>query len=688
MKITDNRHAQRVSQSSLAVARTAGDVSRAKADRDAALALSRGTALGPVPTDQAQVRQGTLQRLGSSSSVNLSLQKPRDPEFWWRRNNDFYDIENDRGLEDLRRLCHRLYTSHPLIGSAVDIFSKWPVVGAEFRCKDEKLTEFYSDLFFDTLNYEEFLVDIGREHWTVGEALPLGTWNSTLGVWSADELIHPRDVRITKSPFLREPVMEMRLPAEILRIISTRQPPEQYNALISQYPDLVEFATHSQMLPVSNHLLKQIKFKGSTFHPRGIPIMSRGIRAVLQEEMLNSAQDSVADRLATPFILARIGASASDLGTQQPWVPTPDQIADFEGMFDAALAADFRMMTTHFAVNVDNVFGREAMPNFDPDFERLGERILQVWGLSKTMLSGASGGQTYAADAINRDLITQLSNTYQRQLKRFVRERMLVVAEAQGHYDYETRGSKRYPIMEEVLEVLPDGTQRIVEQPKLLVPDLHLKPMTMADEKAEEEFFAASEAAGYPISMRTRFANRPVDFDDEIEQTREEQVRRVVEEQKTRKAAYQALADEGLPIPEDLRKDFEPRVDQPPAGTAALDTGSPPPPMLGEDTAVTPMLTPNAEVAPVAQEPGAAAGPVPLPTNQFAPPPQGRTRPPESDEQRANMPKPASVVIPLTNHVTGKVENVTFEGDSLVAGPSHIGMSRHLGLSADQPLED
>ena len=670
MKITDKRRggqqAAPVGNGLIAVAHGSADVTRARAEQRAMSALAAGRS-GQVPTDHTLVREGTLQRMRKEggSNVSMSLQKPRDIDYWWKRNNDFYDVDSEKGLEELRDICSRLYSSHPLIGSAIDIFSKWPVVGAEFRCKDEKLTEFYSDLFFDTLNYEDYLVDIGREYWSVGEAFPLGTWNETLGVWEADELVPPDDVRVRRSAFSREPSFLMRLPVEIRRLLRDQEPRHEYEALLRNYPDLARFAQHDQMMPVSNHLLKQIKFTGKTFHERGIPIMSRGLRAVLQEEMLNGAQDAISDRLATPLILARLGASATELGTQSPWIPDQAQIAQFEGLLDSALAADFRMLTTHFAARLESVFGRETMPNFDNDFERLTERILQVFGMSKTMLSGAGSGQTYAADALNRDLVTQLASTYQRQLKRFVRDRMLVVAEARGHYDYETRGGRRYPIMEEVLVVTENGEERIEERPKLLVPDLHLKPMTMTDEKAEEEFFASLEASNIPVSRQTRFANRQIDFDDEIERVREERIREAIEAQETRKAIYLALMKQGLPIPQDLRDDFEPKVreNQDGQGQAApLTEGDPSPPGLGA-AQPAPVLEGEKVEDQRVEEPDVAPA---------LPPP---SRPAESDEKRAEMPKAAALTTVAWRDDSDKVHEVSeVPMGGLTTGPSHIGL--------------
>ena len=123
------------------------------------------------------------------------------------------------------------------------------------------------------------------------------------------------------------------------------------------------------------------------------------------------------------------------------------------------------------------MFGKENMPDLPPDFERIEDRVLQVFGLSRTFLMGAGEGETYAADALNKELVTQLMTQYQKYLKQHFRARAMIVAEAQEHYDYEERAGRRFVTMEEVLEVDEEtGERRIVEQPKLLVPDLTSRP--------------------------------------------------------------------------------------------------------------------------------------------------------------------------------------------------------------------
>lgn len=533
--------------------------------------------------------------------------------------------------------------------------SKYPLTGMEIECKDPKLKEFYEELFFDDLDYEEYLIDVGREYWTVGEAFPFGTFNDLMGVWEDDELVDPADVKVVNSPFLRDPRFEMRIPKVIRDIVASQEPKYEYEQLLDSYPELVELALHPDgddaFLPVSSTLVRHLMFKGHTFLPRGVPILMRAFRAVIQEGMLQAAQDAVADRLYTPLILAKLGASATDLGTNQPWIPTQGDIDSFQEALDVALAADFRVMTHHFGVNISNVFGREQMPRMDGDFDRLDERMLQTFGMSKTLLSGASGGQTYAADALNRDLLTQLLSSYQRKLKRLFRDRAAVVAEAQEHYDYETVGSSRRPIMEEVLEVDEEtGERRIIERPKLLVPDLSIKAMNMQDDASLRQLMEALRAQGVPISMETRLINLPIDLADETEKVRREQVDLAIEAQETRKATYEALKARGLPVPADLLADFTPKARASSGAGAAETAATPPPdpdapgpvpPLLGDDLFDTDALTPpiGVDVDGDGSVSGDEDGLGEDDDAVVKKLPRNKARPPESDEQRDSMPK-------------------------------------------------
>ena len=576
------------------------------------------------------------------SDIQFATGRPRDPLFYWRQNNLPYDFSQNEELSKVRAFCRLLYQTDPIVGSCVDIFSKFPVIGAHLECKDQRLTEFYEGLFFDEdgLDYEEFLVDMGREYYTSGEAWPFATFNEDLGIWDDEELLNPDDIKVERSPFLKEPRYFIRLPWTIRQILTTRQPAWEYNKLIQEYPELAAYTAENSFMPVSNILLKQLRFKGDTFNLRGLPLLTRAMRSMLQQEMLNTALDSIADRLYTPLILCKLGASATDLGTSVPWIPTDDDLENFELALDAALAGDFRALIHNFAVDIQPVFGRENMPDLTPDFERIEDRVLQVFGLSRTFLMGAQEGQTYAADALNKQLVEQLMTRYQKYLKKHFTQRAKVVAEAQEHYDFEERNGRRFVIMEEVLEVDEEtGERRITEQPKLLVPELCFEVLNFQDKDTVRQFTEALRASGIPISARTRTRGLGIDLDEERERSQQEAVADIIAEARTRRQAFIELRNEGLPVPQDLMADFAPFAQQegvPPAIAAEqvmIDRMGIVPPTL-PDLAPTPedMQQGEAEDEEMGNAPPEGEGPEPG-EDQGMP-----QRPPESDEQREGMP--------------------------------------------------
>jgi hypothetical protein len=625
---------------------------------------------------------------GAGANVSFATGRPRDPLFYWRENNLPYDITKDSELKKIRAFCSLLYLTHPIIASCIDIFTKFPLQGMSIQCsKDEQIEEFHNILFFEELDYRNYMVDISHQRWLLGEAWPLGAFNETLGVWEGDELLNPDDVEVERSALVKDPRFLIRLPETLRKVLQERSPRWEYNSLIKNYPELQSYAAEDSLMPVSNMLLKQVKFKADTFHKRGIPILMRAFRSVVQEEMLNAALDAIADRLYTPLILVKLGASASDLGTEVPWIPTQGDLETFEESMDAALAGDFRVLVNHFATDITSVFGRENMPDLTGDFDRITDKILQTFGISQSMLNGADQGETYAADALNRDMMATLLTDHQLHLKDFFSDRAKIVAEAQEHYDFEVRNGIRYVKMEEVLKVDEEsGEETIVEQPKLLVPTLEFETLTLNDKNTERAFKESLVQAGVPIPMKSRILGMGFDFDEMLEEKQQEQVSLAVAEQKTRRETYKVLRDQRLPIPDDLVSDFRPIAKQPgqplnPAQDAAL-------PLLGGMPQDLPALAPTLEDQQAQDEqdspgPQEQDGPSNVIMMPMQAPEEGDQRPPESDEQRANMPKPARRI--YASQQISKTAQAEY--DRKVRGQIKTAMAEHYE-APDNSIED
>lgn len=534
-----------------------------------------------------------------------------------------YRIDNEQERFKLYQWLDLFYRTHYLIPILVDIFTRFPLVGIELDCPDKELKTFYEDLFFDRLDYEHFLVNLGKEYWTLGQSFPLGHFNETLGVWEEEELLDPTMVKIRKYPILGGDQLFLSADGmDTLRTIVERQEPKEiYYLLKRDYSEWIPFLRNKKDIPVSNVLLKQVAFKASTRDLHGTPILLRALRTLLHEEKLIASQDAVAERLYNPAILVKVGVQ--DMGQNRgPWIPTPAEVENVRDQFDIMLASDFRLMVHHFGIEVQSVFGRDQMPRLDQDFDRIEQRLMMTFGVNPSLLQAGSATQPYASSALQAEFLNQILRTYQRFLINHYKQRALIVAEAQEHYAYEKRGDTRVPIMEEVLERDEEGNEVIVEKNKLLVPDMRMKVLDLRDEATQRQFLQALKQQGVPIPDQDIAMGMHYDFEEALTMSEEELIQKTVSQQEAKVKTYSILVAKGLPIPADLKAEVEgaPGYSAPTPGESTNLSVNPP--EVGDDIVMPP-------------PPGGTPGIEPYN-------PQRGQRPEQSDE-RSPIPPPGQV---------------------------------------------
>lgn len=541
-------------------------------------------------------------RMASSGGSDVFAAIPRiySPLEYFQAQKIPYRIDNEEERFRLYSWLDLFYRTHYLIPILVDIFTRFPLVGIEFDCPDKELKGFYEDLFFDRLDYEHFLVNLGREYWTLGESFPLGHFNDTLGVWEEEELIDPTMVKVRKYPIIGgEQFFFSADGMESLRnIVEKREPKEVFYLLERDYPEWIPFLQRKKDIPVSNILLKQVAFKASPRDLHGTPILLRALRTLLHEEKLIASQDAVAERLYNPAILVKLGIQ--DMGQNRgPYIPSPAEVQDVRDQFDMMLASDFRLMVHHFGIEVQSVFGRDQMPRLDQDFDRIEQRLMMTFGVNPSLLQAGQATQPYASSALQAEFLNQILRTYQGFLINHYKTRAKLVAEAQQHYAYEKRGDTRVPIMEEVLEYDEEGNEVIVEKNKLLIPEMRMKVLDLRDEATQRQFLQALKQQGVPIPDQDVAMGMHYDFEEALARTEEEMIQKTVSQQEAKVKAYNILTAKGLPIPADLKTEIEGMQGFAPPTPGSETNLSVNPPGVGEDIVMppppggTPAIGPN-----------------------------------------------------------------------------------------------
>lgn len=499
---------------------------------------------------------GSFAGMGMGGDVLAAIPRYYSPEEYFVQSQIPYKIQDDRQRIELYKWLDLFYRTHTLIPILVDIFTRFPLVGMELNSTDDDLTEFYEQVFFEDLDYEQFLVDLGREYWTLGESWPLGHFSESLGVWEEEELLDPALIEVKKFPIIGTQQFYLLPPPDLAEIAKRRSPEPLYHLLRENHEDLIPFLLSGKPIPVSDVLLKQVAFKASRRDLHGTPLLLRCLRQLIHEEKLMASQDAIAERLYSPLLLVKLGVQ--DMGPNRgPWIPGPDAVASLRNDLDIALASDMRLMVHHFGIEVQNVWGREQMPRLDMDFDRIERKLMQTFGVNPNLLAGGASAQPYASSALQAEFLNQILRTYQKYLKRHYESRAAIVAEAQEHYAYEKRGQTRIPIMEEVIRYDDEGNEYIEERKKLMYPELKMKVLDLRDEATQRQFLQVLKQAGVPVPDTDLAMGMGYDFPNALAKMEEELIQKTVAQQDAKVKTYDILSARGLPIPPDLQAEIE-----------------------------------------------------------------------------------------------------------------------------------
>lgn len=579
----------------------------------------------------------TASATGIGGDVMNAIPRFYDPLEYWDLSGLPWNVQDEGHRHKLHKWLRLYYATHYLVPILVDIFTRFPLIGMELECKDPYIVDFYEDLFFDQLDYPEFLVSLGREFWVVGEAFPLGSFDDDLGVWEREELINPEDVVIENFPLLGSQQLKIVPPDHLKRLAQLKDPAKEYRLLEMNFPDLIPYLLRGEHIPISPVLLRQIGNKLNDWDDHGTPILLRGLRTLLHEEKLLASQDAIAERLYSPLILAKLGIQ--DMGDNMPpFIPGPEELESVRDDFDMALSSDFRLMVHHFGLEVSSVFGREQMPRLGDDFDRIEKRLMQVFGVNPSLLSAGSGGQPYASSALQAEFLNQILKTFQNTLIKHFRERAMVVAEAQEHFDYEVKGDSRIPVYETIVEYDLEGNKTLREVPKLLIPDLKFQTLDLRDEATERQFLQSLRGLGVPIPDQDLMVGVHWDIKEKVKIYNKELMEKTIAQQRAKFDTYTALTAQGLPVPVDLRTEVE----------SVLQTGQQPMDASGGMGGLTPGVSGPGEPPAGAGGPG---GGIVVP-----PPPPGLGPGPDSVPPGGGPP-PAGAIPPGPRGTVPEVSN-------------------------------
>ena len=479
-------------------------------------------------------------------NTQISLNKNRQP-FDSLKNKGIYqeDSQEREQLAQVRQLCRDYAKYHDLIPMIITIYAQFPLQGMRIKARTDKETELFEEQFFEKLNYESYLVDVGREFFKVGEVNSFAIFDYEVNEWVSEEILDPNTVYVNDSIFAGEEQVSIEIPDYLKNAMGNPSHPD-YDYLVENYPDISDAVDEKSHVRLKDEFIFRMVDRAEPWDVYGTPIMTRAFDALLREESLNAAQDAVADRLYSPLILAKLGIPSNDMGRDaEPWIPTQAQLDNFAETFDQALAADFRAIIHHMGIDIRSVFGRESMPNMDRDFERVEKKIMRAFGIGQGLLDGSSNG-AYASSAINRDFVSQMMTMYQRNIRALFRKRAEVFARERQIYETEP-GEKGGTVVKTRTVYHEDENGNIKEEkePIVFVPELEFATDPLKDSSFEVNLLKTLQGLGVPISKQTMVeaSGKQINLDLERSRIEDESVSEALAEKARERSIAKELED-------------------------------------------------------------------------------------------------------------------------------------------------
>lgn len=516
--------------------------------------------------DKSQEIQRRFEKLGAENLSDVRTASPYQtqgdvsfavPRYFDPRYQNPMGVENGRldlyGNEEQRKKLQEwmrvFYDTHPIVGSIIDMYSRYPVSGIDLRDNDPEIKKFYEELFMNDLDYESLLIDIGREFWLIGECAAFGTWDEQLGIWVAEDLLDTGNLEVERMPFSTETSFWLNVDDDMRSMVNSGSP--ESAMFREQQPELWSIISKGEQIPISEDNLFWACRQSRRGDLRGTPILLRALRTLRMEDRMSSAMQATAERLYSPMIMFKLGMKMDD-GT--PLMPTPGMINQFKNNFNAALNSDFRAIFTHFMVEEKELFTNFRLGNWKQDWDMFDEKIYACFGMSADMVK-ASQSQTYASTALRFDLISQFMKTHQRTLLNFYRKRARKVAEAQEFWETDEDGN----IVQETYKTVDEetGEEVIVQKPKPHFPEMRMRVINFRDEKTQREFLESLRKNEIPVSGEDLAVGVDIDLSESADKLKEEKIRNSVKEAETHMAILEATAGQGLPIPPATKKFFK-----------------------------------------------------------------------------------------------------------------------------------
>ena len=385
--------------------------------------------------------------------------------------------------------------------------SQFPINGFKIECKKKKIAAFYERVA-DRLELLKWLRLISHERFLLGDVFvfleidspdtrgeteiePGESPTHADGTFRRIMVLNPDWVEVYTTPMADEPEIVMLPDDELKKIVMTKQPESIYKRLPENIKQLV---AAGQPIRLSNKVTSHIKHGGSPYGTYGDSLLRRLFTILAYKTKLMTANWIVAERLILPVRVVKVG--------EKDRPAAEDDIADVVQQLSAVANDPNLTIVTHHAFDYIWYGATGKIHNITSEIEQIGKEMLDGLMLNQALLNGEAGG--YQNAQVGVEMLIRRLESWRNELAKWVEKNIfLPIAKMQGFID------------EEESEV---AGETVYLYPKIKWDDLKLRDPTNRMQ------MAMNLHQNGTISTQTLLEMFELDYDQEIERIRDEQV--------------------------------------------------------------------------------------------------------------------------------------------------------------------
>ncbi len=321
-------------------------------------------------------------------------------------------------IRELNRRLRHYYKYDPHIRTIIDLHTETPISDFSLRCSACPEAEEYFNDFKNRVNLLDFVLNLCRDYWLLGEAFGYGNWNDMNNEFDGFVQFPPEEIEVHSAYVSTRRIYVLRPNKEIAKLAKSKNPADQklVDIIGLTSPMYAQALQENKPFVLDPNRLIVLQRSMAGYSNRGIsPVMSV-VKDLIYQDYLHLFRTSFVQRHSFPLKLFKIGS------VEKGFIPPPSFYTDFRRLLSQATAdPDFNIITHPF-VNVEYVTGHDKILPLIPYYDHVKSRIFAGLFVSDAIISGEktpfAAGITFMKGLMNRYLTfrNNLTNELNRKI--------------------------------------------------------------------------------------------------------------------------------------------------------------------------------------------------------------------------------------------------------------------------------